>query len=183
MQLLQTNKTPAGYTGIGFIRSWRGGSPVLEGLRLSESEGRGGAEGRRPSDSEVSPGPGFVFGLVIVLLGKELDMAQASPSLLISILLVSRNSFNFSLQVQTRKQLETTMKHSILVNHVLSKELTCWSCWCLWSEPHIRHSWTVGPLNGWEDGDQESLENWELFHKQDRYNSYCHPQLCADQSK
>lgn len=54
---------------------------MLEGLRLSEKEGRGGAEGRIPSGNEFSPGPGFVFGLVIVLLGKELDMAQASPSL------------------------------------------------------------------------------------------------------
>ncbi len=98
---------------------------MLEGLKLSEREGRGGAEWRRPSGNEFSPGPGFVFGLVIVLLGKELDMAQASPSLLISTLLVSRNSFSFSLQFQTKKQLETTMKHSILVNHVLSKELTC----------------------------------------------------------
>lgn len=83
---------------------------MLEGLRLSESEGRGGAEGRSPSGKEVSTGPGFVLGLVIGLLGRELDMAQASPSLLISILLVLRNSFNFPLQIQNRKLLRVSLK-------------------------------------------------------------------------
>lgn len=63
--------------------------------------------------------------------------------------------------------------------YFLSNEPTCWSCWCPWSGRHKLHSWTGGLQNGWEDGDRESPESWELDHKQDRWNSYCRPPMCA----
>lgn len=79
---------------------------MLEGLTgerlLSDREGRGGADERRPSGIEFNEGPGLVLGIVTGLLGRELGTKQVSLLLLISVLLVLRNSFNFSLQIQTK---------------------------------------------------------------------------------
>lgn len=69
---------------------------------LSDREGRGGADERRPSGIEVSAGPGLVHGVVMGLLGMEFGTEHASLLLSISKLLVLRNSFNFSLRFKPK---------------------------------------------------------------------------------